>query len=156
MTDRFVYRRISDLKKLEKDCFASRKRFTFYRYLAAAYELYAELRRANKTRYPDRRITELFNVGTPRDVHLIRQIIDASSQADNKAKARWSKALRFAWRERRRWSDLETFLRRNGGPAGCASQFAALHPRPPGGCVRAGGEGRVPKVPLFVSRDVLH
>ena len=155
-SDRLLRQQISKLKKLEDRCFASRNRFRFYRYLAAVYRLYVELRRANKTQELARRIAELFNVGARGDVHPTRQIIDASSQADNKAKARWSKALRFAWHSRQHWSDLETFLRRNGGPAGCASQFAALHPRPPGGCVRARGEGRVPKVPLFVSRDMLH
>jgi hypothetical protein len=156
MTDQPLRQRISDLKKLERECFASRKRFGFYRYLASVYQLYAELRRSNTTKHLARRIAELSNAGTLSDAHPIRLILDVSSQADNKTKSRWSRALRFAWHERRRWSDLETFLRRNGGPAGCASQFAALHARAPGGWMRVGGEGRVPKIPLFVSRDMLH
>jgi hypothetical protein len=34
-----------------------------------------------------------------------------------------------AWRERKRWTDLGSFLRENGGPAGCAERFAAINPR---------------------------
>ena len=152
LPDQVLRQRISALQKLEYRCFASRRRFTFYCYLAAVYEFYAELRRMNATHHSTPRIAKLFNVGTRGEIHPIRLIIDASSQADHKTKSRWTRALRFAWRRRLHWSDLRTFLRCNGGPAGCASQFAALHPRPPRGYVRVGGEERVPKVPLFVSR----
>jgi hypothetical protein len=34
--------------------------------------------------------------------------------------------LRYAWRERKTWTELGSFLRENGGPAGCARQFAAI------------------------------
>jgi hypothetical protein len=154
MTDQVLRKRIFDLKNLEAECFTSRNRFWSYRYLAALYQLYSDLRRANETQELTRRIAKLFNLDSRQHADPIRLIIDASSQADNKTKSRWTRALRFAWRQRRRWSDLETFLGRNGGPAGCASQFAALHPRPPGRCVRVGGENRVPRIPLYVSRDM--
>ena len=155
-SDQLLRQRISDLKKLEQQCFASRNRFEFYRYLAAVYRLYAELRRDNASQHGPRRIAKLFNLDGRQHVHPLRHIIDASSQANDKTKSRWTRALQFGWHERQHWSDLRTFLRRNGGPAGCACQFAALHPKPPGGCVRVGGEGRVPKVPLFLSQDMLH
>jgi hypothetical protein len=130
VTDRFLCEQISALKKLEQQCFASRGRFEFYRYLAAVYRFFAELKRNSEIRNAVRRIAKLFNVGTRGDIHAIRVIIDASSQTTKKAKSRYTRALRFAWCRRRRWTDLESFLRENGGPAGCASQFAALHPRP--------------------------
>ena len=155
VTDWFLYQRISALQRLEQQCFVSRNRFGFYRYLGAVNEFYAELKQANEIQTSVQRMTELFNLDSRQRVHPIRLIIDASSQASKKTKNRWSLALRFAQHERRRWNNLEAFLRQNGGPAGCASQFAALHPRLPGGCVRLAGEGRVPKVPLFVSRDML-
>jgi hypothetical protein len=156
VTEQFLRREILALKKLEHQCFASRRRFGFYRYLAVVYGLF-RLRRSGEIESAARRIADLFNLTTRKGTHThpIRVIIDASSQADHKSKSRWTQALRFAWRERERWSDLETFLRRNGGPAGCASQFAALHPRSPRGCVRVGGENRVPKSPLFVDQDWL-
>ena len=43
-----------------------------------------------------------------------------------KTKSRWSRSLRYAWHERKVWTDLASFLRENGGPAGCARQFAAI------------------------------
>ena len=61
--------------------------------------------------------------------HPIRVIIDATSTADIKTKSRWTRALRYAWRERKAWTDLKSFLRENGGPAGCAEQFAAIKAR---------------------------
>ena len=145
MTDQLFRQRISALQKLEAECFASRKRFEFYRYLAAVYRLYAELKRANEIQTSVQRLAAWFNLDTGQHVHPIRLIIDASSQADRRTKSRWTLALRFAWHERKGWTDLEAFLRRNGGPAGCASQFAALHARLPGDCVRVGGQGRVPQ-----------
>ena len=155
-SDRLLRQRISELKKLERQCFASRNRFAFYLYLAAVYEFYVELKQANGIANSVRQMAKLFNLDGRQHAHPIRVIIDASSDAGNKTQNRWVRALRFAWRQRQRWSDLEAFLRENGGPAGCASQFAALHPRAQGGCMRVGGEGRVPKVPLFVGRDTLH
>ena len=155
-TDQFLRGRISKLRKLEQECFASRTRFGFYQYLASVYQLYADLRKINASHDAARRIAKLFNLDIHQDAHLIRVILDANSQADSKAKSRWPRALRFARHERESWTDLESFLRENGGPAGCASQHGALHPRPPRGCVRVGGEGRVPKISLFMSRDILH
>ena len=59
--------------------------------------------------------------------HLIRMIFDATSRADNKTKSRWTRALRYAWHERREWKRLETFFQEHGGPAGCAARLAALN-----------------------------
>jgi RNA polymerase sigma factor (sigma-70 family) len=52
---------------------------------------------------------------------------------------------RKSWRERKTWTDFKSFLRENGGPAGCATKFAAVHPkaRYPGCIVyRCPGTGR--------------
>jgi hypothetical protein len=56
-------------------------------------------------------------------------IIDATSTADIKTRSRWTRALKYAWHQRKASKDLRTFLRENGGPAGCADQFAAINPR---------------------------
>jgi hypothetical protein len=73
----------------------------------------------------------------------------STSTADNNVnrltRSRWSRALRYAWHERKASRDLRTFLRENGGPAGCADQFAAINPRGryPGRIVyRCPGTGR--------------
>ena len=82
---------------------------------------------------------------TPKTALVMAWNIDAISTADIKARSRWSRALRYAWRERKAWTDLKSFLRENGGPAGCAAEFAAVHPkaRYPGCIVyRCCGTGR--------------
>ena len=120
---------INDLRKLERKCFASRSRFAFYDYLAAVFELYVQLRRRNQAKPAAQRIAKLFGLRKPNRTHCIRAIIDATSTADLKTRSRWSRALRYAWRERKTWTDLGSFLCENGGPAGCARQFAAIHPK---------------------------
>src|SRR5271166_6766013 len=61
--------------------------------------------------------------------------------------------LRYAWRKRGAWTDLASFLRDNGGPAGCAARFASVHPkaRYPGCIVyRCPGTGR----PYLIERSL--
>jgi len=62
---------------------------------------------------------------------------------------------RYAWRERRAWSDFKAFLRAHGGAAGCAREFAAVQPRPPHGHAALGDAGGVPRVPLYADKKVL-
>jgi hypothetical protein len=145
MSDRQLRKVITDLIKLERKCFAARNRFAFYDYLAAVFELYVQLRRTKQAKSWARRIAKLFGLQNQKRSHCIRVIIDASSTADLKTRSRWTRALKYAWRERKTWKDLGSFLRENGGPAGCASQFAAVHPkaRYPGCIVyRRPGTGR--------------
>jgi hypothetical protein len=144
ISDRHLRQTIDDLRKLERKCFASRSRFAFYDYLAAVFELYVQLRR-KQAKKAATLIVKLFVLRSQKRTHPIRVIIGASSSADNKTKSRWTRALRYAWYKRKTWRDLKTFLRENGGPAGCAEQFAAVHPkaRYPGCIVyRCRGTGR--------------
>jgi hypothetical protein len=124
MSDRQLRKVITDLIKLERKCFASRSRFAFYGYLAAVFELYVQLRRRNQAKPSAKRIAKLLGLRNQDRTHPIRVILDASSTADIKTRSRWTRALKYAWRERSAWKDLRTFLRDNGGPAGCARQFA--------------------------------
>jgi hypothetical protein len=145
ITDQHLRQEIDRLRRLERKCFASRSRFAFYDYLAAAFELYVQLRRTKQAKKATRLIAKMFGLRNQKRTHPIRVIIDATSTADNKKKSRWTRALRYAWYKRRKWRDLKTFLRENGGPAGCAEQFAAVHPkaRYPGCIVyRCPGSGR--------------
>jgi hypothetical protein len=153
LPDKMLQRKIADLKMLEQRCFASRQRFKFYHYLGAVYAFYAFLRRRNEAKKTARRIVRLFSLCNRTDAHPIRVIIDATSDAGMKAKSRWARALQFAWHERKRSPKLQEVLLKYGGPAGCAEQFAALNSKPPQGCVRVGGEGRVPRIPLFVDAE---
>jgi hypothetical protein len=129
ISDRQLRKTIDDLRGLERKCFALRSRFAFYEYLAAVFEFYVQLRRRNQAKPSARRIAKLFGLRKQKRSHCIRAIIDATSTADLKTKSRWTRALRYAWRERKTWKDLGSFLRENGGPAGCADQFAAINSR---------------------------
>jgi hypothetical protein len=129
ISDFQLRRIITDLKSLERKCFVSRSRFAFYDYLAAVFELYVQLRRTKQAKKTTRLIAKLFGFRKQNGTHPIRIIIDLTSTGDIKTRSRWSRALRYAWRERKMWRDLRDFLRENGGPAGCADQFAAINPR---------------------------
>ena len=128
MTDRQLRKVITDLIKLERKCFASRSRFAFYDYLAGVFELYVRLRRRNQSKPLARRIAKPLGLRRQDRTHPIRVILDASSTANIKIRSRrWTRALKYAWRERKTWTDnLISFLRENGGPAGCARQCAAI------------------------------
>ena len=145
ISDRQLRQTIDRLRDLERKCFASRNRFAFYDYLAAVFELYVQLRRTKQAKKGATLIVRLFGFQNQKRTHPIRVIIDTTSTVDNKTKSRWTRALRYAWRERRAWTDLKRFLRGNGGLAGCAEKFAAINPegRYPGCIVyRCPGTGR--------------
>jgi hypothetical protein len=145
ISDWQLQRAIDDMKELERQCFASRSRFAFYGYLAAVFNLYVQLRRTKQAKKAAIRIAKLFELRNQKHTHPIRALIDATSTADNKTKSRWTRALRYAWHKRKAWTDLKRFLRENGGPAGCAEQFAAINPRRKyPGCIvyRRPGTGR--------------
>jgi hypothetical protein len=125
ISDRQLRQTIDDLRRLERKCFASRSRFAFYDYLAAVIELYVKLRRTKQAKKAATLIAKLFGFHNQKRTHPIRVILDATSTTDNKTKSRWTRALRYAWHERESCTDVEAFLRENGGPAGCAKQFAA-------------------------------
>jgi hypothetical protein len=144
-SDQRLRKTIDGLRRLERKCFASRSRFAFYEYLAAVFELYVQLRRRNQAKPSARRIAKLHGLRNQHRTHCIRVIIDATSTTDLKTRSRWTRALKYAWRERKTWKDFVSFLRENGGPAGCAEQFAAINPKQkyPGGIVyRRPGTGR--------------
>ena len=125
-SDQQLRKTIDELRELERKCFASRSRFAFYDYLAAVFELYVQLKRTKQAKQSAKSIAKLFGLRKQNRRHPIRVIIDATSTADLKTRSRWSWALRYAWYERRTWRDLRTFLRENGGPAGCADSCASI------------------------------
>jgi hypothetical protein len=156
LSDRQLKRTIADLKAMERQEFGSRQRFAFYTYLAEVIGLYRLLRRQKIAKPSAGRIAKLFGIRTQKRTHSIRIIIDAtSSTTDPKMRSRWTRALRYAWRERNRWKKLQEFMRLNGGPAGCAARWSALHVRILPNSVRIGGESRISKIPPVVGVEVL-
>ena len=133
-----------------------RKR-VLYRFLESVLNLYAAWKNAGIAQAAANRMGKLTGPGTQQRRHPVRAIIDATSTADRKSKTRWTQALRFAWRKRSIWKDLEKCLRANRGIAGCADRWADIQAenRTPKGFVRVGGEDRFPKIPFFVSVELL-
>jgi hypothetical protein len=80
--------------------------------LAAVFELYVQLRRSNQAKPAAKNIAQLFRLRKQDRTHPIRVIIDATSTADNKTKSRWTRALKYAWRERKTWKELGFVLAR--------------------------------------------
>lgn len=138
--DNQLKRTIADLSAIEKESFGKRQRFGFYVYLGAVLDCYARLRRNNEAKISADRVAELFGIRKRKGTHSIRVLIDATSSADLKTRSRWSRALRYAWHHRRRWKSLKAFFQENGGPAGMAEQFAALHRALPDALTIGGGD----------------
>jgi hypothetical protein len=102
-----------------------KRRFAHYDYLQCVYSLHADLKENGVGKKASTRIGMLLDRPIKRNTHLVRTIINATSTGiDVKTASRWSQALRFCWRQRHEWSDLQRFIRANGGIAGCASAFA--------------------------------
>ena len=148
---------ITMLTKLGRRWRKTGRKRALYRYLTTVFNLYAGWKRDGDARSVANRVARLAGSSVHHDRHPIRTIIDATSTADRKSKSRWTQALRFVWRERSQWKGLTDCLRASGGVAGCADKWATLQAenRTPQGCVRIGGEDRVPRIPLFVDVSLL-
>src|SRR4051794_15615635 len=83
-----------------------KKQVAFYDYLAAVFELCVRLRRTKQAKKTAKLIAKLFDFHNQKPTHPIRVIIDATSTADNKTRSRWTRALRYAWRERKAWTEI--------------------------------------------------
>ncbi len=106
----------------------NKPRMAFYDYLMAVLTWYAELREKKASKKTAARIVNIFGVSISSETHPLAIIIAASSSELAKTRSRWARALRYAWKHRKRWHDhmpLRQFLELNGGVAGCAQKLAA-------------------------------
>jgi hypothetical protein len=142
---------IEDLKAIENESFAKRRRFGFYHYLGAVLDCFALLKRRNEAKISTNRIAKLFRIRTQKRTHPIRVIIDATSASDSKTKSRWSRSIRCAWHERTRWTDIQEFWRENHGAVGAAARWSALQRRRRNRQVGPDTQDLVSEVPLIVA-----
>jgi hypothetical protein len=129
ITDEYLRKIIRTLKnsaaKHRGDTRPGKRRFGLYRYLRDVYELYLELRFKRSARRATRRIAKLFKLSIQRKSHPIRILIEASAgPEDNRAKSRWTQALRYALGWRQPGNKLKWTLETNGGISGCARKYA--------------------------------
>jgi hypothetical protein len=129
ITDEYLRKIINTLKqsavKHRGDTRPGKRRLGLYRYLRSVYEFYLELRFKRSARKATRRIAKLFKLSIQRKSHPIRVLIEASAgPEDNRAKSRWTQALKFAFGWRQPAKRLKWFFKVTGGIAGSARKYA--------------------------------
>jgi hypothetical protein len=98
-----------------------------YLYLRDVYEVFLDLHSKGAPERTARRIAKLLKLKISRKSHLIRVLIEATAGVeDNRAKIKWTGALRYAHGWLQRPERLERFLDVNKGIAGCTAKFAFL------------------------------
>jgi hypothetical protein len=121
--------KIRELRKLERRSFGSRHGKTdFYGYLKAVYNV-RDWTDAAGSRRSAKDVAALCHVGARKNKSPIRTIIDATSIQNRQVKSEWAQALEYAIANKVRGNRFKTFVKENGGVAGCAKKMAALRKR---------------------------
>ena len=118
---------IERLRALEEKAFGPRHgKYDFYEYLEEVWELYSKWKEANKAQAHAKRLAAMYKFKLRKNTHPIRAIIDASSKKGVGDKSEWTRALKYAARNRSQIEKVgfRKFLESNGGPAGCAAKGA--------------------------------
>jgi hypothetical protein len=114
-------------KKHRADTRPGKRRFGLYRYLRDVYQAYLELRSRRIARKATRRIAKISKLSLRKKSHPIRILIEASAgPEDNRAKSRWTQALKYAYGWRQPAKRLKWFFEEAGGIAGSARKYADL------------------------------
>ena len=127
ISDMELKSKLKELRRLEKWAFRPRHgRFDFYEYLKGIYNLCDWTDKKNSRRI-GQRVENLRNLQVRAGTNPIRIVIDATSSSQKRdEKSEWSQALQYAIRKKTRGAAFKNFLKRNGGPSGCAKKMAAL------------------------------
>jgi hypothetical protein len=119
--------KLDELRRLEKWAFRPRHgRTDFYKYLKGVYNL-CDWTDSTTSGRVGQRVANLCHLNVRAGTTPIRIVIDATSSSDDRQeKSEWARALEYAITKKARRAGFLKFLRRNGGPSGCASKMAAL------------------------------
>jgi hypothetical protein len=119
--------KLDKLRRLEKWAFRPRHgRTDFYEYLKGVYNLcdWTDPKTSGRV---GRRVAKLCDLNVRAGTVPVRVVIDATSSSDDRQeKSEWARALQYAIRKKARGGGFKNFLKRNGGPSGCATAMAAL------------------------------
>ncbi len=146
MTGDELKTKIENTRSVWRKCIRGDGRFRDYQYLDAVYRLYSDIRSNKLSKLAFVVLAGYSKKKISRDTHLIRALLDATCKADPKVKSRWTRALRYAWRQREHWDCLAIFFRRNGGISGCANYFTETRrwkKERPGICIRVPSDKNV-------------
>ena len=127
LSDMELKSKLKKLRYLEKWAFSPRHgRIDFYEYLNGVYNL-CDWTDKKISRRMGQRVAKLCNLKVRAGTKSIRIVIDATSSSQKRdEKSEWSQALQYAIRKKVRGTALKKFLKKNGGPSGCATAMAAL------------------------------
>ena len=120
------------LKRIKANSSRLRKqdRFSHYRYLVEIYDIFYELKEQSKARKAALELARQASFNVRRDHHPLRILIELSTSIqDPKIISRWTRALEYADLRQISSDNLERFLRKRGGIAGCAKRAAELLPK---------------------------
>jgi hypothetical protein len=121
--------KIRKLRALERQAFAARHGKTdFYGYLKAIYKA-RDWTDSAGSRRSAKDVAALCQVGARENKSPIRTLIDATSIQERDTKSEWAQALEYAIANKVRGNRFKTFVKENGGVAGCAKKMAALRKR---------------------------
>jgi hypothetical protein len=122
--------KLKELRRLEKWAFRPRHgRTDFYGYLKGVYNL-CDWTDPKISRQTGRRVAKLCNLKVRAGTIPVRIVIDAtSSSKDRQEKSEWAQALEYAIANNVHRKRFKTFVKENGGVAGCAKKMAALRKR---------------------------
>jgi hypothetical protein len=148
--------KLKELRRLEKWAFRPRHgRTDFYGYLKGVYNL-CDWTDPKISRQTGRRVAKLCNLKVRAGTIPVRIVIDAtSSSKDRQEKSEWARALQYAITKKARGSAFKNFLKRNGGPAGCATAMAALQKRKSGSKPLHPNRGRGRKIVLRMLKPIM-
>lgn len=143
MTDEQLEKAILKLRKLRPRRNDHRGRFAADEFLAQVFKLWRRLRDEDASCNCKNRLAALFGIRLNQRRSLVRVILDLTCDDTHpKIRSRWTRGLRWLWREGRHRDDVADFLRSNGGPAGCAKRWAYVQPSPvPKDMIQIGGFG---------------
>lgn len=120
---------IAELKrsynKHRLDLNPGQRRFGVQRYLNDVYGAFVNLHSKRIAEKAARRIAKLLRLSVRKNTHPIRVLIEASAgPEDNRAKSRWTQALRYAHGWLTEPAKLDWLLKLYGGISGAAAQIA--------------------------------
>jgi hypothetical protein len=105
----------------------TRKRDAVYQYLNAVFKLVGEWRCRDKVNKRARRAFKAYGVVIAKDAEIYAAVFSCTADddaVDAKTRSKWSRALRYVAKFKRRGS-VTGFIKRNGGINACASLFTA-------------------------------
>jgi hypothetical protein len=118
--------RIIDDLRDQWDESRSPRRDASFAYLAAVLELGRDMKKRNVPNEESQRMCEIARVANGERLgHPIRKIIAATSDADEKAASKMTRAARYAYYKN--WIvDVEEHFKSNGGIKGCGEKFSEV------------------------------